>query len=179
MKFKSLKNLVFTLILVLPFSTLAFASTTGTQINKNVNNIKSSLTFANEKVNTGSNEFTLSLLDKNGKSLPNANLKVSAAMNNSTDMTGMSGMTTENKPMMIVLKEGSKKGEYTGTIDFKSTGKWVVKSTFNAGGQTKNIDLNVAVVKKTGPNFLIIGFAGVMLLIIVVAAINKKKSKKA
>ncbi|HEY8803685.1 MAG TPA: FixH family protein [Clostridium sp.] len=301
MKFKSLKNLVFTLVLILPFSTLAFASTTGTQINKDGDGVKSSLTFANEKVNPGSNQFTLSILDKNGKPLPNANLKitadmdhstgmggmnnmsnmndmstknkptmialkesskkgeytgmvdfkstgkwivkstfdvqgqaknidfnvnvqksvpkvddvikssltfsnkilhpgsndftisildkngnplsnpnlkVTADMDNSTGMSGMSGMTAENKPTMIALKQGSKKGEYTGTVDFKSTGKWIVKSTFDVQGQAKNIDFNVN-VQKAGPNFLIIGgFGGVIVLIIVVAAINKKKSIK-
>ncbi|MBX4264837.1 FixH family protein [Clostridium estertheticum] len=177
MKFKSLKSLVFTLILVLPFSTLAFASTTNTQITKAVDGVKSSLTFSNEKVKLGSNNFTISILDKNGKPFPNANLKVTANMDNSTNMTGMSGMSADNKPMMITLKQGSMEGEYTGMVDFTSTGKWVVKSTFNVQGQAKNIDFNVN-VQKSGPNFLIIGFAGVMVLIIVVAAINKKKSIK-
>ncbi|WP_443660991.1 FixH family protein [Clostridium sp.] len=178
MKFKPFKHLVFTLIFALSFSTLAFASTTGTQVNKTVDGVKSTLTFTNEKLNPGSNDFTISILDKNGNALPNPNLKVSANMDNSTGMTGMSGMSTDNKPMMIALKQGSKKGEYTGTVNFTSTGKWIVKSTFNVGEQAKNIDVNVAVVKKAGPNFLIIGFGGVMLLIIVVAAINKKKSIK-
>jgi hypothetical protein len=177
MKIKIFKNLVLTLILVLSFSTLAFATTNGTQINKVVDGTKASLIFANDKLKPGSNEFTISLLDKNGKPLSNANLKATLAMDNSTDMTGMSGMTAENKPMMIDLKEGSKKGEYTGTVDFTSTGKWIIKSTFNVQGQAKNIDFNIN-VQKSGPNFLIIGFAGVMVLIIVVAAINKKKSIK-
>ncbi|MCB2361272.1 FixH family protein [Clostridium estertheticum] len=177
MKIKLFKNLVFTLILALSFSTLAFASTTGTQVNKTVDGVKASLTFATEKLKPGSNEFTISILDKNGKPLPNANLKVTTNMDNSTSMTGMSGMSTDNKPMMIVLKQGSMKGEYTGIVDFTSTGKWIVKSTFNVQGQAKNIDFNVN-VQKSGPNFLIIGFAGVMVLIIVVAAIHKKKSIK-
>ena len=37
--------------------------------------------------------------------------------------------------------------EYTGMADFKSTGKWVIKSTFNVQGQVKNIDYNVNVQK--------------------------------
>ena len=114
MKLKLFKNLVFTLILVLSFSTLAFATTTGTQINKVVDDVKTSLTFATEKLKPGSNEFTISLLDKNGKPLPNANLKVTADMDRSTDMAG-DGME-KDKPMMIDLKEGSKKGEYSGKI---------------------------------------------------------------
>lgn len=174
MKLKSFKNLVFTLILTLSFSTLAFAATTGTQINKTVNGVKASLTFINEKLKTGSNEFTISLADKSGKPLSNANLKATAAMDTSTDMGGMK----EDKPMMISLKEGTKKGEYTGMVDFKSKGKWIIKSTFDVQGQTKTIDLGVN-VQSAGPNFLIIGgFSAVIVLIIVVAALNKKKSIK-
>ncbi|MBU3215352.1 FixH family protein [Clostridium estertheticum] len=178
MKLKTLKNFVFTLILVLSVSPLAFASTTGTQINKVVDGVKASLTFTNEKLKPGKNEFTISLLDKNEKPLTNSNLKITVAMDNSTDMKGMSGMTAENTPMIIDLKEGSKKGEYTGMVDFKSKGQWIIKSTFDANGQAKNIDLGVN-VQSAGPNFLILGvFAGVVVLILVIAAINKKKSIK-
>ena len=175
MKFKLLKNFALTVILTLSVSTLAFASTTGTKVNKTVDGVKASLTFATEKLKPGSNEFTISLLNKDGKPLPNANLKATVAMDTSTDMGGM----TEDKPMMINLKEGSKKGEYTGMVDFKSKGKWVIKSTFDVQGQAKTIDLAVD-VQGAGPNFLIIGgFSGVIVLIIVIAAINKKKSNKA
>ncbi|MBU3099947.1 MULTISPECIES: FixH family protein [Clostridium] len=178
MKLKTLKNFVFTLILVLSVSPLAFASTTGTQTNKVVDGVKASLTFKNEKLKPGKNEFAFSLLDKNEKPLTNANLKITVAMDNSTDMKGMSGMTAENTPMIIDLKEGSKKGEYTGMVDFKSKGQWIIKSTFDANGQAKNIDLGIN-VQSAGPNFLILGvFAGVVVLILVIAAINKKKSIK-
>jgi len=174
MKFKLLKNFALTVILALSVSTIAFASTTGTQINKTVDGVKASLTFATEKLKPGNNEFTISLLDKSGKPLSNANLKATAAMDTSTDMGGMK----EDKPMMIDLKESSKKGEYTGMVDFKSKGKWIIKSTFDVQGQTKNIDLDVN-VQSAGPNFLIIGgFSAVIVLIIVVAALNKKKSIK-
>ena len=174
MKLKFFKNFVLSTIFVLSFSTLAFAATTGTQINKQVDGVKASLTFANEKLKPGSNEFTISLLDKNGIPLPNANLKVTAAMDTSTDMGGM----TEDKPMMIDLKEGTKKGEYSGMADFKTKGKWIIKANFDVQGQKKTIDLDFD-VQSAGPNFLIIGgFSGVVVLIIAIAAINKKKSIK-
>ena len=174
MKFKLLKNFALTVILSLSVSTLAFAATTGTQVNKTVDGVKSSLTFATEKLKPGSNEFTITLLDKNGKPLSNPNLKATASMDTSTDMGGMK----EDKPMIIDLKRSSKKGEYTGMVDFKSKGKWIIKSTFDVQGQVKNIDFDVNVLS-AGPNFLIIGgFSAVIVLIIVVAAINKKKSIK-
>ena len=176
MKFKIFKKFILTTILVSSFSTLAFASTTGTQINKQVDGVKASLTFAKEKLKTGSNEFTISLLDINGKPLSNANLKVTTDMDRSTDMGG-DGME-KDKPMMIDLKESSKKGEYSGMADFKTKGKWIIKANFDVQGQKNTIDFDFD-VQSAGPNFLIIGgFSGVVVLIIAIAAINKKKSIK-
>ena len=177
MKLKLFKNFLLTSILVLSFSTLAFAATTGTPITKQVDGVKASLTFVSEKLKPGSNEFTLSLIDKDGKPLKDANLKVTADMDRSIDMAG-DGMA-KDKPMMIDLKEGSTKGEYLGMADLKTKGKWIIKATFNVGGQEKNIDLDFN-VQSAGPNFLIIGgFTGVIVLVIVIAALNKKKSIKA
>jgi len=96
--------------------------------------------------------------------------------NNMAAMPGMSGMSSSDMTM-ISLKSGSTKGEYTGMVDFKSTGKWIVESTIDVQGQPKNINFNV---NAQGPNFLIIGggFLGVIVLVIAVAALNKKKSIK-
>lgn len=177
MKFKLFKSFLLTSILVLSFSTLAFAATTGTQINKEVDGVKTTLTFASDKLKPGNNEFTISLLDKNGEPLPNANLEVTADMDRSTDM-GDDGMA-KDKPMMIDLKEGSNKGEYSGMVDFKNKGKWIIKATFEIQGQEKSIDLDFN-VQSSGPNWLIIGgFSGVIVVIILIAAIHKKKSIKA
>ena len=191
MKLKSLKNFVFTLILVFSVSTSAFASTTGTQINNTVDGVKATLTFSTEKLKLGNNAFTISILDKNGKPLPNANLKVTgykddpngtssqtntSGSNNMAAMPGMSGMSAGDMTM-ISLKSRSTKGEYTGTVDIKSTGKWIVECTFDVKGQSKIIDFNV---NSEGPNYLIIGggFLGVIVLVIAIAALNKKKSIK-
>ncbi|HEY5535425.1 MAG TPA: FixH family protein [Ignavibacteria bacterium] len=176
MKFKLIKNLVFTLVFALSFSTLAFAATTGTPINKQADGVNTTLTFANETIKPGSNEFTISLLDSSGKPLDNPNLKLTAAMDTSTDMGGMK----EDKPMMIDLKEGSQKGVYTGMLDFNKSGQWIITSTYNVQGQAKTMDLDVK-VQSAGPNFLIIGgFLAVIILVIVIAAIiKKKKSTKA
>jgi hypothetical protein len=176
-KLKLFRSLFITLIFVLSFSTLAFASTTGTQITKEIDGVKASVTFKSEKLKTGSNEFTISLLDKNGAALPNTNLKVTADMDRSTDMTG-DGME-KDKPMMIDLKEGSSKDEYSGMVDLKTKGKWIINATFDVEGQQKNIDLDFT-VQSPGPNYLILGgFSGVIVLVIAIAAFNKKKSIKA
>ena len=63
--------------------------------------------------------------------------------------------------------------------DLKTKGKWIMKATFNADGQEKNIDLDFN-VQSTGPNWLIIGgFSVVIIVVLVIAALNKKKSIKA
>jgi hypothetical protein len=179
MKNKLIRNLILAIILVLSFPTLAFATTTGTQFNKEVDGVKATLTFNSEELQTGSNEFTISLLDKNGEPLSNPNLEITADMDRSTDMGG-DGMEKE-EPMMIELKEGSTAGEYTGMVDFSNDGKWIINATFDSESQAKTIDFDFE-VENAGHNagtnwFLIGGFAGVIALIIVIAAINKKKSK--
>ncbi|WP_298836294.1 hypothetical protein [Clostridium sp.] len=190
MKLKSLKSFVFTLILILSVSISAFASTTGTRINKTVDGVKATLTFTNPKLKLGNNNFTIKILDKNGNPLPNLKVTASADDPNGTNgavntsgtssmaaMPGMSGMSASDMTT-IPLKDGSIKGEYTGMVNIKSTGKWIVESTFDVKGQAKYINFNV---NAQGPNFLLIGggFLGVIVLVIVVAALNKKKSVKA
>jgi len=180
MKNKLIKNLVLAFILVLSFPTMALATTTGTQFNKEVDGVKATLTFDSEELKQGSNEFTISLLDKNGEPLSNPNLEVTADMDRSTDMGG-DGMEKDD-PMMIEIKEGSMPGEYTGMVDFSNDGKWIINASFDNGDQAKTIDFDFDVQnagQNAGPNlFIIVGFAGVIALIIVIAAINKKKSNK-
>lgn len=176
MKAKSFKNLVLSLALVVSFSALSFAASTGTPISKEVDGVKAALTFTNEKVEKGSNEFTISLLDGNNQPLTDANLEVTADMDRSTDM-GDDGME-KDKPMMIDLKAGSNAGEYTGSVDFKAVGKWIITAKFQVQGQEKMVDFDFE-VQDAGPNWLLLGgFTGAMVLIIGVAAINKKRTKK-
>lgn len=175
MKLKLFTNSLLTLVLVLSFSTLVFA-TTGTQISKDVEGGKANLTFTTEKLKTGSNEFTLSILDSNGEAIPVTNLQVTADMDRSTDM-GNDGME-KDAPMMIDLKDGSQKGEYTGMVDLKNHGKWIMNATFDLNGQTQSVDFDFT-IPSADPSWLIIGgFSAVIVIIILIAAIGKKKSIK-
>lgn len=176
MKSKLIKSLAMTLLTVLTTTTVAFANTNGTQLTKQTDDANITITFANEKIKTGDNDFTISLLDKNGNVITNSNLKVTADMDRSS--MGNDGME-KDAPMMIDLKDGSQKGEYTGMVNFKSQGDWIVTATYTVQGQEKNVTFNVN-VKSAGPNLFVIGsFAGIVVIIIAVAAIYKKKSKKA
>jgi hypothetical protein len=180
MKLKNIKYFAFALLLSLSFSTTlatstALAATTGTQIVKEGNGVKATLTFDKDKLMKGSNTFTISFVDKNGNALAVDNLKVTADMDRTQDM-GNDGM--ENKdPMMIDLQKGSQDGVYTGKVDFTNTGKWMVSADFNLQNQPQTMDFNFDVMSE-GPNWLIIGgFGGVIVLILVVAVISKKSKK--
>lgn len=178
MKSKLFKSFFLTLSLALSFSTIAFASESETQIVKEVDGVKATLTFNSEELVQGSNEFTITLMDTNGEALPITNLKVTADMDRSTEMDDMN----KDEPMMIEIKEGITNVEYTGMVDFEDNGEWIMNATFDLDGQEKSVDFDFHVesVKSEGPSWLIIGgFSGVIVLIIVIAAINKKKSIKA
>lgn len=172
---KLVRNLTITLILIFSFSNLAFAATNGIEPNKQIDGVKTSLMFTNEKLKSGNNDFIISLTDKNGQPLSGIDFKVTVDM----DRAGMGndGMGKE-KPMEISLKEGAKKGEYAGSVNLKNSGKWIIKATFNLNGQEKNTDFNFK-VESDGPNLFVVGgFIGIVIVIIFIAVINKKKTKK-
>lgn len=176
MKLKIFKGLTLSLLTILTTTTVAFANTNGTQISKQTDDANITVTFADEKVKTGNNEITISLLDKSGNVISNANLKVTADMDRSS--MGNDGME-KDAPIIIDLKDGSQKGEYSGTVNFKSQGNWIVTATYTVQGQEKNVTFDVN-VKSAGPNWIGLGaFAGIVVIIIAIAAIYKNKSKKA
>ena len=174
MKKNLTKNFIFAFIFMLSIPTLAFAATAGTPINKEVDGVKATLTFNSDTFTKENNEFTISLLDQYGKPLTNANLKVTANMDQTSSMSGMN-----DKAVMIDLKDGSQAGEYTGMVDLKNNGKWIIEATFNDGSLQKTVNFDFE-VHNTSINWMLIGgFAGVIILVIGVAAIFKIKSKKA
>jgi len=174
MKKKVIRNFTLALIFILAIPTLAFAATAGTPIIKVVDGIKATLTFNSETFTKENNEFTISLFDQNGQPLTNANLKVTADMDQTSSMSGMN-----DKPVTIDLKDGSQAGEYTGMVDLKNNGKWIIEATFNSGSIQKVVDFDFE-VHNAGSNWMLIGgFACVIIIVIGVAAIFKIKSKKA
>lgn len=174
MKNKLFKSTFFTLIFILMFSTIVFASSGGKQIDKQTDGIKASLIFNNETIKTGDNEFSIVLKDSNNQPISNANVKATIEMDTSMDMN-----MDKSKPVDLTLNESSEKGQYSGKINFTDTGKWFVKTSFLVQGQQKNVDFDVD-VQSAGPNLGVIGgFIGVIVLVIIVAAVAKKKTIKA
>ncbi len=174
---KITRSVILTLIFSLTFSVLVFASSGGKQIHKQVDSINASIMFNSEEVKTGNNDFTIMLKDKDNQPISNADVKVTVGMDGSMDMS--SHDMGDSKTMSTELKEGSEKEEYVGSANFTDKGTWNVKTMFTANGQDKNTIFNVDVVS-SGPNWFIIGgFLGAIVLIIVIAALKKKKAKSA
>ncbi|WP_058953799.1 FixH family protein [Clostridium tyrobutyricum] len=171
---KMIKNLIVTLFFTLILSTTALADSNGTKIEKNVDGIKADLILSSDTVKIGDNNLTIKLYDEKGQPLQDANVKVIA------DMSGgsMDNMNMDNsKTEAVNFKSADQKGEYTGTINFSDKGNWTLKTSFTSKNQEKMADFNVKVINP-GPNWFIIGgFLGAVILIIIIAGILKNKKK--
>ncbi|MBV4416500.1 FixH family protein [Clostridium tyrobutyricum] len=171
---KTIKNLIVTLFFTLILSTTALADSNGTKIEKNVDGIKADLILSNDTVKTGDNNLTIKLYDEKGQPLQDADVKVIA------DMSGdsMDNMNMDNsKTEAVAFKSVNQKGEYTGTINFSDKGNWTLKISFTSKNQEKMANFDVKVINP-GPNWFIIGgFLGAVVLIIIIAGILKNKKK--
>ncbi len=170
----------FILVFILGMSStgfeLAFASNSENHngMNNSVDGISATLVFKADKIKKGINELEIVLHDEKDKALGKANVKISASIDDGIDMSNM----VMPEPKFTVLKEGNEQGNYSGNIDFTSTGKWIVKILFTVKGQEKKTEFNVAVVETGSNRGVIGGFAGIITLIIVVAGITKHRSAK-
>jgi hypothetical protein len=181
MKKKTIRGAILSLVLTLGLSTAAFAAGMGDMdmgqgTEKSANGINAELTFNKDnKVKTGKNDVMVTLHDSNNKEIEDADVKISAEMDKSSDMGGMN--MDESKPIETTL-ESSGSGQYMGNIDFSDKGKWVVTANVMVNGEKKDIKFDAEVVS-AGPNWGVIGgFIGIIAAIIVVAAVKKKQSSK-
>ncbi len=177
MKNKTIRGAIFSLILTLGLSTVAFADTMdmGKGTEKSMNGIKAELSFnKDDKAITGKNDVMITLHDSNDKKIENATVNISAEMDKTSDM----GMNMDkSKPIEAVL-ENSEKGQYMGNINFTDKGKWVVTANVVVNGEKQNVQFDVDVASG-GPNWIVIGgFIGIVGVIIIVAAVKKKQNNK-
>ncbi len=176
MKYKIMKSLVLSMIIVLAFSILAFADSMDmdTGIEKKVDGINVELSFKNGKAQTGNSDIMITLHDGNNQPILDAAVSATAEMDKSTSTD-----IKDSEPIAIEFENGDDQGQYMGSVNFTDIGKWIVKATIKLQGQEKNVDFDVDVVASAGPNWGIIGgFLGVMALIIIVAAVKKKQSAR-
>lgn len=179
MKKKTIRGAITGLILTLGLSTTAFADGNmdmGKGTEKSSNGISAELTFNKDnKAKTGKNDVMVTLHDSNDKEIENAQVKISAEMDKNSDMGGMN--MDKSKPIEAAL-ESNGKNQYMGNVNFTDKGKWMVTAEVMVNGEKKDIKFDVDVVS-SGPNWIIIGgFVGIVAVIIVVAAVNKKQSSK-
>jgi len=132
--------------------------------------MKAELRFAGEKAAMSDKSFTLILMDANDQPIIGAQVKVTFDM----VRNGMNDMSMHD-PEVITLTPGSTPGEYTGDINLYNHGAWTAMVEYTDNGKTQNTQLNFD-VENSGPNWIVIGgFIGAVAVIIVTAAILKKK----
>lgn len=164
---------ILTLILILAFTTIVSASTSGMKMDKKVDGINASIVFNNKAVKPGDNQYTIILNDKDNKPISNAMVSTTVKMATSMDMSGQD--MNKSKAMMTTLNESNVKGQYIGSANFTDKGKWNIKTKFTSNGKTESATFDVDVVS-AGPNLLVIGgFLGVIVLVVIVVAVKKKK----
>jgi len=138
-------------------------------------NMNVELKFAGEKAALSDKTFTLILMDTNDQPISGAQVKVTFDM----VKNGMNDMSMYD-PEVVTLTPGSNAGEYTGDINLYNHGAWTAMVEYAANGKTQSTQLNFD-VENSGPNWIVIGgFIGAVAVIIVTAAVlKKKKSAKA
>jgi hypothetical protein len=94
-----------------------------------------------------------------------------------TDVHSHSG--GHGEPTTVELEQGAAPGEYQGQVGFSREGQWLIKVNFLVDGQVGETEFVVDVVKRA-PNWYVLGgFAGMNMLVIVVAAVMKRSTLKA
>lgn len=128
------------------------------------------LRFAGEKAAMSDKTFKLILMDANSQPISGAQVKVTFDM----VRNGMNDMSMHD-PEVVALTPGSNAGEYTGDINLYNHGAWTAMVEYAANGKTQTTQLNFD-VENSGPNWIVIGgFIGAVAVIIVTAAVLKKK----
>jgi hypothetical protein len=128
-----------------------------------------------EDAKIGSNTIMISLTDASHTPLEEAKVTVAAEM--AGDMAGMAGM---EPPESLQAEPGSghDKGQYMAVMNFTDEGKWKISVHVAAGDKETDTDFVVEILEE-GPNWnVLLGFAGIITTIIVVAAINKKRKNR-
>lgn len=165
------KGLIGGLLITMLLSTTAFADMKASGHEKEVDDIKVNLTFMSDDVKTGSNDLMVKLFDSENNPIGNAKVNVIADMDRTDNHMDMSN----SDPLQINLEGNHEMGQYMGTIDFTDSGEWMIKVNYTIDGKESVAEFNVNVADGS-PNWYIIGgFLGFIAIIIVFAAINKRR----
>lgn len=99
---------------------------------------------------------------------------------------GMSGMdmaepatvheaSAHDEMQAVLLEPAHESGEYSGEMHIELAGEWIVRVHLTVQGEVMEVDFPL-IVKSSSRNGLLAGFAGVNILILIVAAATKSKS---
>ncbi len=152
-----------------------------------------SLSFP-EAIKVGRNPVNLKLLDSTGIPVSGAHLEINsiaahpeATMESHThmmsDMPGMNHamqtMPGMNPEPIVARSHGFNRmpGDYFAVIPFSTPGQWTLNTHSIINGQTLDANFPVNVVESHSSSFVILaGFAGLNVLIIWIAFVNRRKA---
>lgn len=162
--------LSFTMLLL--FSGLAFASSQEeTMAGMNMSNYSIQLSNP-DKITQGDNDFTVTVT-KDGQPVDGLAITLSAEMDSSDTSMHMSHSSNDVVTQTLTAT-GTGTGEYSGKLNLSSEGQWLLTVHFLDQQQTFDVT-----AEKSGPNLIVIAsFVGVILLIVLVAALVKKRTPK-
>jgi len=181
--YKVLVSFMVSLLAVFMFSTFAFAETADSseaghdleammnktmQMNAVANGDYKVQLISPSQFKEGENEVIVAVT-KEDKPVSSLAVNVSAEM----EMSGASHSMNHGQENLLeqTLAEG-KKGEYSGTLDLKGDGKWIL--TVQLPNQQTAFEV---LVEKGGPNWIVIGgFLIVIIAIIIAAGVKKKRT---
>lgn len=193
--FMAVKIMLLGFILLLPFSNRALADSGARFEEKAVDGYKVRLAVASGGAQVGHNKLNIQISDAQGAPINNASITVIAeyfkeAVTSTSDH-GM-GTATEKKgdqsvpaqvavrTVKVVFKAGHEAGEYEGEIELDEAGHWMIKVVFLQQQQEKSAAFEVEVnASKSGPNwFVLMGFAGIIAVLITTAALTRNRNTK-
>ena len=89
--------------------------------------------------------------------------------------SGGHGEMAHGEPAEVALVASPTTGEYTGQVSFSDTGQWLLKVNFMANGEVKETTFVVEAAQNASRWLAINGFLGLNALVILAAAITKRK----
>jgi hypothetical protein len=191
--------------LLLPRTVLASGATD--LLEAEVNGYHVSLGFISE-IKQGQNEFHLEIQDPVGLPAMPEDVRIGAVFAEeeeehveeshnagpSADHAGMPGMEMDSQPAaqtehdmsgssheelhLTVLEHGTEPGEFTGTLEFKEAGAWLVMVHFAAGDETLEVEFPISVAGGISRAGILAGILGLNVAIVTSAAITKRTSAK-
>jgi len=177
MQFSPGKYFVLIIMLIALSAPRIFAKVGHGDLEKVVDGVTISLSFMDEDAHLGTNSAIISLMDAGHNAIERARVTVVAEMSGTMEDRGHSEM----KPPVLLQAEPQgdhDKGQYMAMINLSDEGKWKITVKVSTEGEERSADFAIEVMH-AGPDWkIILGFLAINTVIIVAAAINRKKKNR-